>query len=198
MNDESPATVNLYHLEGMPENWPTAFMAVSFWEELGRTVATFGVLEDVAKKAIFALSGTRKVEADDPKKAYDEWINFMKKIASNPLGSLIRVYGREMKAHPELRTSNPEDLLDDLEWALRVRNAICHGTWQHPEEQGVSVPHFVDRFGKVWIEGMNEKYFRETRAATEQIIIGIVNTVQAMGYQFPGLKGPGKPIWPQP
>ena len=48
----------------LPANYLTHRHGAEFWEALGRAVATFGFLEWVLGRAIFALIGTRKISAD--------------------------------------------------------------------------------------------------------------------------------------
>ena len=45
----------------LPANYPTHRHGAEFWDALGRAVATFGFLEWVLGRAIFALTGTRKI-----------------------------------------------------------------------------------------------------------------------------------------
>jgi hypothetical protein len=42
-------------IENLPASFPTHRHSAAFWENLGRTVATFGFLEEVLGKAIFAF-----------------------------------------------------------------------------------------------------------------------------------------------
>lgn len=56
----------------LPALLPT--LPPAFWEQLGRTVAAFGFLEEMLGKAIFALTGNRKYEAHEIEKAYEEWL----------------------------------------------------------------------------------------------------------------------------
>jgi hypothetical protein len=45
-------------IKNLPPLFPTHRHSSMFWESLGRTVATFGFLEEVLGKAIFAFSAT--------------------------------------------------------------------------------------------------------------------------------------------
>ncbi len=53
----------------LPELYPTHFHEAVFWEWLGRTVATFGFLEDVLGRAIFAFTATREYTEQEVQKA---------------------------------------------------------------------------------------------------------------------------------
>ena len=58
MNDEKPTRYQV-NQDGLPNKFPTDGHEAAFWESLGRTVATFGFLEEVLGKAIFALPLSR-------------------------------------------------------------------------------------------------------------------------------------------
>jgi hypothetical protein len=51
-------------IDRLPLHFPTHRHDAAFWEALGRAVATFGFLEEVLGKAIFALTATRKIAPD--------------------------------------------------------------------------------------------------------------------------------------
>lgn len=53
--------------------FPTQFHEAALWEQLGRTVAAFGFLENVLVKAIFAFSGMWEYKDEDVPKALDNW-----------------------------------------------------------------------------------------------------------------------------
>jgi len=44
--------------KNLPPLFPTHRHSAMFWENLGRTIATFGFLEEVLGKAIFVFSAT--------------------------------------------------------------------------------------------------------------------------------------------
>ncbi len=47
------------HHDALPAHYPTHLHDATFWESLGRAVATFGFLEEVLARAIFAFTGTK-------------------------------------------------------------------------------------------------------------------------------------------
>jgi hypothetical protein len=51
-------------IERLPVNFPTQRHDAAFREALGRAVATFGFLEEVLGKAIFAFTATREIPPD--------------------------------------------------------------------------------------------------------------------------------------
>lgn len=69
MTNEKP-TRCVVDQSALPENYPTQRHEAYFWECLGRTVATFGFLEEVLTKAIFAFTATTNYPEDEVEKAY--------------------------------------------------------------------------------------------------------------------------------
>lgn len=53
---------------GLPELYPTHLHEAKFWEALGRTVATFGFLEETLGKAIFSFTATKPYREDEIQK----------------------------------------------------------------------------------------------------------------------------------
>ncbi len=61
-------------VNGLPALFPTNQIDATFWESLGRTVATFGYLEHVMGRAIFALTATKPYKASEIEAAYEKWL----------------------------------------------------------------------------------------------------------------------------
>ncbi|MCF6317535.1 MAG: hypothetical protein L3J30_14960 [Marinosulfonomonas sp.] len=66
------------NIDAQPKYFPTHHHKLEFWEALGRAVATFGFLEDVLGKAIFAFTGTRQYAASEVNDAYEKWLPTLK------------------------------------------------------------------------------------------------------------------------
>lgn len=178
----------------LPDRFPTHRHEAGFWEELGRTVATFGFLEEVLGKAIFAFTGTRPYSEDEVLEAYEAWLPKLERALSDPLGNLIDVYEKSVKEHPKATIENLGDLAKDLRDASRIRNVLCHGSWRPPDASGASLPFFVNRQKEKFETPVDLAYLRQTQVATAELACEVVNTVTHMGWQFPGGAGPGKPI----
>jgi hypothetical protein len=78
----------------VPEAFPTHHLSAAFWEQLGRVVGTFGALEEVLGKAIFALTGTRLVEESEVEQALKVWQNTLEHAQKDTLSPLIDLFGR--------------------------------------------------------------------------------------------------------
>lgn len=59
-----------------------------FWEQLGRTIAIFGYLEEVLGRAILVLTAKREYGPNDIDEAYAKWPGQLERAASDPLGGL--------------------------------------------------------------------------------------------------------------
>jgi hypothetical protein len=88
-----------------------------------------------------------------------------------------------------------DDLVDDIKKASEVRNVICHGTWLSPDADGKSRVHYVKKDLSVFTNRVDVAWLKETHAHVTDLIVAVINSVTAMGWQFPGSSGPGKSIW---
>lgn len=179
---------------GLPVNFPTQAHSPQFWEELGRTVATFGFLEEVLGKAIFSFTATRSYPEDKIEAEYEKWLLTLEKALSDPLGRLIGSYGRAVKEHGEAKIADIDKLLGDLHTASKLRNVICHGSWRMPDAQGKSVPLFVTHENEIFETQVDEAFLWQLRRHAVGLICDVMDTVTSMGWQFPGSSGPGIPI----
>jgi hypothetical protein len=178
----------------LPENFPTHLHNAEFWEELGRTVATFGFLEEVLGKAIFSFTGTREIPEDQIAAEFEKWFSTLQRALSDPLGGLIGAYGKAVRNNRAATITNLDNLLEDLRNAAVLRNVICHGSWRAPDKQGRSVPFFVDKKNRIFDTPIDIAYLRQVRRHVVELICNVVGTVTHMGWQFPGSSGPGNPI----
>ena len=67
MSDDQPKRY-MIDRSGLPVSYPTHAHQPEFWEALGRSVATFGFLEEVLLKAIFALTATTHISEAETKR----------------------------------------------------------------------------------------------------------------------------------
>src|SRR5262245_3285678 len=112
------STGPIVNIDALPNTFPTNQHAGSFWERLGRAVATFGFLEEVLGKAIFAFTATRVYSESEVQKAYEGWLAKLERALTDPLGNLINAYDKAIHEHPGARKHHYyEDLLSDLRQA---------------------------------------------------------------------------------
>lgn len=182
---------------GLPAGYPTHAHAPSFWEALGRAVATFGFLEEVLLKAIFALTVTTPYEESELDAAYAAWLPRITRSLSDPLGSLIDTYGKAAREHSGARIAGLDDLLADLRAACKTRNAICHGSWHVPDKAGRSVPFYVNKQGEKFETAVDCAFLHQLQKVVAGLACEVINTVTHMGWQFPSSNGPGRVVWQQ-
>jgi hypothetical protein len=180
---------------GVPPQFPTHLHSSVFWEHLGRAVATFGFLEEVLGRAIFALTATVRYPESEIEAAYKNWQPVLERALFDPLGNLIDACGKAARNHPDFIVANLDDLLTELHKAAVLRNVLCHGSWRKPDADGRSVPLFVNRRLEVFEDSVDVAYLQQTREAVVGLIVNVTNSVTLMGLQFPGSKGPGEVVF---
>lgn len=181
-------------VSNLPGNFPTHRHPGEFWEALGRTVATFGFLEEVLGKAIFSFTATRKIPENQIEAEFKKWLPTLQRALSDPLNGLIDAYGKAVRDNKAATITNLDSLLEALRNAALLRNVLCHGSWQAPDEQGRSVPFFVDKKNRIFETPIDIPYLRQVQLHVVELACNIIDTVTHMGWQFPGSSGPGNPI----
>ncbi|KKB08795.1 hypothetical protein [Devosia chinhatensis] len=180
----------------VPAQFPTHLHEPKFWEALGRAVATLGFLEEVLGKAIFALTATRRYPADEIDEAFAQWLPTLERALYDPLGGLIDNFGAALRKHEDSTISNLSDLLDDMRELAKLRNVLCHGSWRAPDQDGRSVPFFVNKKMEIFTDPIDVAYLIRVQQYTSELIATVIDVVTHMGWQFPGSLGPGRPIVP--
>lgn len=193
-NDDSIRSFQI-DLDNLTEHFPTHGHPPAFWEALGRAVATFGFLEETLGKAIFSFTATRQYPETEIQAAYKKWLPTLQHALSDPLGGLIDSYEKAVRENPKAIVSNLEELIDHLRESSRIRNVLCHGSWNRwPDEQGRSVPFFINKKNQIFETPIDQAYLNQVQRHVAELACHVINTVTLMGYQFPGSNGPGKSI----
>lgn len=195
MPNEKPTTRNVVDESALPDNYPTHKHEAYFWECLGRTVATFGFLEETLTKAIFAFTATTKYDEEEIEKAYAQWLPKLERSLSDQLGALIDTYGKAVRDNSDATIENLEDLLTDLRKASKIRNVLCHGSWKIPDHNSASIPFFVNRQKEHFEIPIDVSFLKQVQNHSVELVCEVVNSVTHMGWQFPGSNGPGEVIW---
>jgi len=186
---------SIVNQSALPKGFPTHAHESEFWECLGRTVATFGFLEEVLLKAIFAFTATTEYSENEIEEAYSKWVPKLEKSISDQLGALIDTYGKSVRDNSSATTENLDDLLNDLRAASKIRNVLCHGSWRMPNSNGESIPFFVNRQKEVFKTPIDISFLNQVQKHAVELICAVINTVTHMGWQFPSSNGPGEPVW---
>ena len=178
----------------LPKQFPTHRHDPEFWEAVGRTIATYGFLEEILGKAIFSFTATRKYPDSEIEDAYEKWLPILESALTDPLGRLIDLYGKHVREHPDATVEDLDGLIDSLRKASVIRNVLCHGSWRPPDEAGRSVPHFINRRKMAFETAVDISFLQQTQRHVAELACAIINTVTHMGWRFPGSDGPGSPI----
>lgn len=181
--------------EKLPEFFPTHRHSEQFWESLGRTIATFGFLEEVLGKAIFALTATRQYQSvEDAYDAYEKWLPQLEKALTDTLYHLVERYKASFCAHSVSADLEISQLESEIKKAADLRNVLCHGSWGVPDTMGKSLPLFVNKQKEVFMTPIDIEFLHLVQRHTAELACVVINSVTSKGLQFPGSGGPGKPI----
>jgi hypothetical protein len=192
---KEPGKPHSIHIANLPEHYPTNFHIAEFWEHLGRAIATYGVLEEVLGKAIFAYTGTRQYTPEEAETAYDKWLPKLEKALTDSLGGLIKAYETAVREYSSPPPPDFSTLVTDLAAAADFRNVLCHASWRPPADDGKSLPLFVNRKKDLFRTPLGVEELKATQQHVAKLICDVINSVTRLGWQFPGSGGPGTPIW---
>ncbi len=179
----------------LPVLWPTTLFPAAFWEQLGRTIAAFGLLEDVLGKAIFAFTATKQYSEAAVVEALAKWDQQLHQALTDTLWPLSEVYGKVVRDHQDADFENVGDLVEDIKKASKVRNALCHGSWHAPDTSGKIDLYYFDKKDGKFDTLIDIAYLRQVQAHVVDLICNVINSVTVLGWEFPGGAGPGEAIW---
>ncbi|HCK3133408.1 TPA: hypothetical protein NZJ50_002989 [Salmonella enterica subsp. enterica serovar Ruiru] len=180
--------------EKLPLQFPTHRQPAEFWEQLGRTVATFGFLEEVLGKAIFAFTATRNYSNDEIEDAYKAWIPQLERALTDQLWNLAESYGKSVRLNRASTIENIDGLVDDIKAAAKIRNVLCHGSWHAPDADGKITPLFFSKQNEKFSTPIDIDYFHNLQRHVMELICAVIDSVTHMEWQFPGGAGPGEPL----
>ncbi len=188
MSDEEPVNRTIIDRANLPQMFPTHRHEPEFWEHLGRTIASFGFLEEVLGKAIFAFTATRRYSEDEIDKAYQAWLPKLERALTDQLVNLAEAYGKATRDNPDTTTENVSDLVKDIKCAAAIRNVLCHGSWRAPDANGASIPLFVNRQKEIFETPIDVSFLRKVQAHVADLSCSVMDTVTHMRWQFPSPK----------
>jgi hypothetical protein len=194
MNDTEVVRSSIIKRAALPLMFPTHAHAPQFWEQLGRTIATYGFLEEVLGKAIFAFTATRNYSETEIDAAYQAWLPQLERALTDQLWNLAESYGKAVRDNPAATIKNIDKLVEDIKQATVIRNVLCHGSWRMPDDNGASVPLFINKQKEKFETAIDLAYLKQVQAHVVELICSVIDTVTHMGWQFPGGAGNGKPI----
>ena len=195
MSNEELVNRAILDWKSLPEMFPTHRHEPEFWEHLGRAIASFGFLEGVLGKAIFAFTATKRYGPDEIDAAYNAWLSKLERAFTDQLVNRAEAYGKATREHPNTSTENITDIVNYIREAAVIRNVLCHGSWQTPDSKGASIPLFVNRKKEIFESPIDVAYLQKVQTHVAGLSCSVIDTVTHMGWQFPGGGGPGRPIW---
>lgn len=178
----------------VPKNWPTHKGEPKFWEELGRTVATFTTLEDILPRFYLAITGSRN-NKEFSEEDVKIWVAKLDKSLSDTLGGLIEkvreAFGDDERIEKEIKF----EIITRLEGLKVWRNVLCHGAWVGFENDGSAQLRFFRKLGDKETEQLcNSLSLRDVngiRSEIVEVIIRMCEVANAIGVQLPGSNLPG-------
>lgn len=179
----------------LPTHWPTHLHPPEFWEQLGRTIAAFGFLEETLGKAIFAITATAEYGKEEVQKVLSKWPDQLERALTDTLFPLAEVYGKVVRAHQGASFPSGGALIDDIKEASELRNALCHGSWRAPDAEGKSELYYFSRRDGKFDQILDAASLRQLETRVVDMACTVIDSVTIMGWQFPGGAGPGKEIW---
>ena len=151
-----------------------------FAAALGQCVASFGWLEEVIKRAIYALDRARLADDLTPEEL-QAWLTRIGGIADDSMGTLIDQLDAAMRRYPGLRDRNR--ITDRLGEIRLYRNLLCHASWRPTEDKTTWHPAFVSSKGEVQDRPISLGDLDRIRAETVEIGTRVLRVMRATGEQ---------------
>ena len=134
----------MVRIDGDPSVWH--LLPAPLAAELGWTIASFGHLEDMLKRAIFALDRDR-LSGGIREREFRDWLRRMDHVAADSLGTLIERLERTLAREGR----SDRELMADLDEIKTWRNLLCHAAWREAEgTAGGWQPVFANTRGEVY------------------------------------------------
>lgn len=195
MSENKNRTKSYIDRDSLPQFYPTHRHQAQFWEQLGRTIATFGFLEEILGRAIFAFTATRLYTRDEAEQAYKKWLPKLERALSDQLWNLAESYAKAVRDNQDATVDDLDELVGDIKSAAKIRNVLCHGSWGIPDDEGKSLPFFVNRSNEIFDTKIDVEFLKQVQVAVVDLVCSVMDSVTLMGWEFPGSRGPGKKIW---
>ena len=182
----------------VPVNWPTHLLPATFWEELGRTVASFGSLEETVKRANFAITATRKYATEkEVEAASQKWPKELETSMGETLADLTKRIEKTLKQDNRFPSNETHAIVSRLKSVSDSRNELSHGTWTDYEaESELAELLFSPRKG--WQQqsarSVSQHDIAVVRREAVDIALYLIDAVTSRGIQFPGSNSPGREV----
>ena len=182
----------------LPAEWPTHRGTPAFWEELGRTVAAFGFLEDTLARACFALTATREyADSGEAEAAFPKWRTKLERSLTDTLASLTSKIGEAFENDDRVPADVGSDIVRRLHKLAVWRNALCHGAWVRFDADGSAWLRYFRRTGdgpEALDRSLSSEEIASIRAGAVDVTICLVDVVAHTGVRFPGTTPPSMDV----
>lgn len=182
----------------MDSHWPTHRCPAEFWEELGRTVAAFGFLEDSLQRANLAVTATREYgSVQEAEEAFKTWERELELSMDETLGTLVHRFVTALKDDERYSPREEGEIERRLQSVAWWRNALCHGAWtDYDSKSGHATLRYWPK--KRWRDELDRPISRgdlaRIRRSTVEVTVLIIDAVTTRGIQFPGSNSPGRSV----
>ena len=136
-------------------DWPLSRDNTAFWEELGKTVAAFGYLENELISACYSLTAPPANPNDltpEQVPAYLKWYAEVEAFRGDAMYVLTERFGKLLKEDGRVPHAVRADLRKRLDELRHWRNALCHGAWFGFSGDGAGVLSHYYREGKRMVQ----------------------------------------------
>ena len=182
----------------LPAEWPTHRGTPAFWEELGRTVAAFGFLEDTLARAYFALTATREyANIGEAEAAFPKWRTKLERSLTDTLVSLASKVGEAFENDDRVPADVGSEIVRRLHELAVWRNALCHGAWVRFDADGSARLRYFRRTSdgpEALDSSLSSEEIANIRAGTVDVTICLVDAVARTGVRFPGSTRPSAEV----
>ncbi len=178
----------------LPAKWPTHKGSPAFREELGRTVAAFGFLEDTLARAFFALTATCEyADSGEAEAAFPKWRTKLERSLTDTLASLTSKIDKAFENDDRVPADVGSDIVRRLRELAVWRNALCHGAWVQFDADGSAWLRYFQRTGdgpEALGRSLSSEEIASIRAGAVDVTICLVDVVAYTGVWFPGTTPP--------
>ena len=85
------------------------------------------------ERQFFSFTATEPHDRSQIDAAFEKWLPRLERALIDSLGNLIGEYEKAVREHPNAPVEDLDYLIWRLREALRIRNVLCHGSWQEPD-----------------------------------------------------------------
>lgn len=169
-------------------DWPLSGDNPAFWEELGKTVAMFGNLEDTLTSACYGLTKPPADPSDlraEQVPAYLDWYARIEASRTDAMGVVTDRFIKFLKNDGRIPLAVQDELRAQLDELRRWRNALCHGAWRGFSRNGAGVlSHFYKEKKQVvcFPSKVDLKDLADLRARTVDVIFRVTEAASVAGY----------------